>query len=340
MTDTLDFMGSLQKMMVEEKGISESTAVQYIQTLKSLNGGNAFKNLAFLRKTDEVAKNISTLAPTTQYAYNSVAASVLQMINKPAYKKAYNHYKELTARENAPEKSDVKTETQQENWVDWEDVKKKMSWLNESVSSFALTKGKPLDAKQFDLFLKYIVLSLFTEIQPRRNQDYMKMMIVWKAPQEIVGGEPMNFYEVGTQRFIFNVYKTAKTHGQQVVDVPEALQERLAKWLQIHPGLGGKKMGPRSKVVVPLLVKSDNTPFTKVNSLTRVLNQIFGKNVGSSMLRHSYLTAKYGDKKMAAKKDREEMEADAKAMGHSVATQQNEYVKLDKAERTSGAPTA
>jgi hypothetical protein len=58
---------------------------------------------------------------------------------------------------------------------------------------------------------------------------------------------------------------------------------------------------------------------TAVNSITRILNKIFGKKVGSSMLRHIFLSDKYGEVKG-------EMADDAKAMGHSVDEQQNTYV--------------
>jgi hypothetical protein len=46
---------------------------------------------------------------------------------------------------------------------------------------------------------------------------------------------------------------------------------------------------------------------------------VFGKSVGSSLLRHIYL-GKYSGV-------REEMKEDAKMMSHSVEVQQNNYVK-------------
>jgi hypothetical protein len=49
-----------------------------------------------------------------------------------------------------------------------------------------------------------------------------------------------------------------------------------------------------------------------------MLNKVFGKKVGSSMLRHIYLSGKYGN-------ELEEMKKDAEAMGHSV-SQQKEYI--------------
>jgi hypothetical protein len=69
------------------------------------------------------------------------------------------------------------------------------------------------------------------------------------------------------------------------------------------------------------LVHYDGSPFIAINSITRVLNRIFGKNVGSSMLRHIYLSSKYGDVK-------NEQAKDSKAMSHSIGMQKD-YIKTD-----------
>jgi len=67
-----------------------------------------------------------------------------------------------------------------------------------------------------------------------------------------------------------------------------------------------------------LLVNNDGSSLPSVNSMTRLLNRALGKNIGSSMLRHIYLTSKYKDVK-------NEMKDDAKDMAHSV-SQQKDYV--------------
>jgi len=54
--------------------------------------------------------------------------------------------------------------------------------------------------------------------------------------------------------------------------------------------------------------------------ITRILNKIFGKKIGSSMLRNMYLTNKYGDMV-------EELKEDTKDMSTSVGTALNKYIK-------------
>jgi hypothetical protein len=67
------------------------------------------------------------------------------------------------------------------------------------------------------------------------------------------------------------------------------------------------------------LVYQDGRPLESVNAITRILNRIFGKSVGATMLRHIYLSSKY---------DVEEMNKDAEIMAHSSSTQ-HDYMKAE-----------
>ena len=102
-----------------------------------------------------------------------------------------------------------------------------------------------------------------------------------------------------------------------VEEIPDELFSIILHYFKHHPLLG-KKVTIRTNV--PFLVYQNGEPLSQVNAITRILNKIFGKKVGSSLLRAIYLTSKYGDVK-------KEMKDDAKAMSHSVQTQQTTYVK-------------
>ena len=73
---------------------------------------------------------------------------------------------------------------------------------------------------------------------------------------------------------------------------------------------------------VPFLVNFNGSPLDKVNSITRILNKTFGKAIGSSMLRHIFLTGKFGPVL-------EEQKKIAGNMAHSV-EQQKDYIKVPK----------
>ena len=65
-------------------------------------------------------------------------------------------------------------------------------------------------------------------------------------------------------------------------------------------------------------------PLKNVNSMTLLLNSIFEKNIGSSMLRHIYLSDRFGDYLPKLK----EMQEVSKKMSHS-SNMQQEYIKKD-----------
>ena len=73
---------------------------------------------------------------------------------------------------------------------------------------------------------------------------------------------------------------------------------------------------------VPFLVSIDGDEFKNSNEITRVLNKIFNKKIGSSMLRNIYLTSKYSN-------NLKDLNLDAQEMGTSANTIQNQYIKLD-----------
>jgi hypothetical protein len=319
-----EYMLQLVKELLDTKKITESSANAYIKSLYMLNGKVPFKTLTFLKKTDDVDAKISEYADNTQKSIYSAVVSVLSLFkDKPTYKKVYSHYydkmmgKSKQMKEDGAESSE-KTEKQKENWVDWGEVQKRSSELREVVSKF----GKVVSPEQFEKLLHYVVLSLYTDIQPRRNQDYMDMWVVSKKSVEALPKDKNYLIVDGKtpKQFVFNKFKTSKTYGQQVFDIPESLASILSLYLKHHPLVKGSK----SKTTeYKFLVSADGTPLVAPNTITRILNKIFGKRIGSSMMRHIFLSSKY---------DIGEMEKDANAMGHSV-SEQKKYMKKDDGDK-------
>lgn len=307
-----EFMLNLAKELQDKRNIAESTATQYLQTLFKLNGSQPFNNLAWTKKTDAVQSIIDTYSKSTQSNQYMVLSSALSLFSsKPTYKAAHNHWREKMMeakkeREEMP--AHQKSEKQEENWLTWDDVLQKKNQLWAELQD--TVKNKTLTPAQYEKLIQYVVVSLYTDIPPRRN-EYTDMYVVKKWNESF--DKSKNYYDLATHKFIFNKYKTQKSYGTQVVDVPEVLQATLSVYFRHHPLAKNK---PKE---FKLLVKQDGSDFNTINSITRILNKTFGKKVGSSMLRHFYLSSKYGD----ATKD---MEDDAAAMGHSTAVQKA-YIK-------------
>jgi len=311
-----EFMLQLHKRLCEKtygdppRTLSSTTADAYLKTLFNLNGKKAFKNLTFLKKTDDIMAKLADYADSTKKTLIATITSVLSLEkDKAGYKKAYKfYYDKMMEKTSEAKKEDtsVKTETQKENWLSWEDVVKKQEELFKIVSEHSSQKY-PLTPTQFHTLLSYIILSLYVDVAPRRNQDYLNMYVFNATKKDKVDLLPKdkNYLIVSgkfPRQFIFNVYKTSKTYGQQQVNIPSQLGTMIKYYLS--------RVGDKSKEYKFL-------PIDKDNAITRLLNKVFGKNVGSSMLRHIYLSHKYNV---------DDMNEDAKNMGHST-TEQRAYMK-------------
>lgn len=306
------FMMELHRTLVKDRELAEQSASQYIRSLYSLNNNRAFTNLAWLKNKDAVERRLADFAESTQKTLLSVIVSVLSLVkSKPTYKRIHAHYYNqmmTKSKEQNSKDTSEKTDKQEKNWLDWDVVLAHRERLREETEDYPTENLTP---GQWQNVLSYMILSLFTEFDPRRNQDYQLMDVV-KDPKKATD-KNKNYLTLNKPRqFLFHKYKTAKTHGTQTFPVPDSLYGVLDFYLARHPG--HSKSGS-----FPLLVSHDGSPLTAVNAITRSLNRIFGTNVGSSMLRHIYLSNKY---------DVKEMNDTAEKMGHTGAVQRT-YLKAD-----------
>lgn len=327
--ETTEFMLNLEKELMKTRKVAESTAHAYIKSLYALNKKKPFKNLTFLKKVSEVESVIAEYAESTQRGLLATITSVLSMYkDKAGYKKVFQHYHDKMM-ERVEEKREeekegvVKTDKQTENWLSWDEIQSRKGELK---GGLVPGNKRTVDATEYDKLLQYVVLSLYTEVQPRRNQDYLDMYIVKKWNDKMP--KDKNYLDIAGKRFIYEKYKTSKKYKTQMEDIPPALWDTLQLFFKYHPlwkGDAKRKADP-----VKLLVAADGTPLTAVNAITRLLNKVFGKKVGSSMIRHIFLTDKYKD-------TLEDMKRDAEAMGHST-LQQREYVLANQKEVPPPSP--
>jgi hypothetical protein len=304
------FMLDLHSRLMKEREISESSASQYIKSLYSLNNQRSFTNLTWLKNKSSILARLGEFALNTQKSILGCIVSVLSLYkSSSSYKKIYTYwYNEMQSKRNIGPDTSVKSEKQEENWLDWDVVLSHRNRLAEECTNYE--KLKDLTPGQYENLLHFLVISLFTDIPPRRNQDYQFMMVVKKLNGK--EDRQLNYLCLDSKQFVFNKYKTAKTHGQQVFDIPDTLMDVINLYLKFNPL-------NRSKSFY-FLVQYNGTPILVVNGVTRILNKIFGKNVGASMLRHIYLSNKYNI---------DEMEDDAEAMAHGL-NMQRDYLKSEQ----------
>jgi integrase len=268
--------------------------------LKNLNDKREIRNFKFLEKPKKILEKIKDYKLTTQRNILIAIVSVLKNLGNDLYKSYYDLMIEYNKKIEDGNKNNEKTETQKNNWMEFKDVENKFNELKSKLKG-----SSNISENMYDNYLNAVVLGLYVLTPPRRNKDYL-LMKVSKDGKNM--NDKYNWLDIKKKQFIFNNYKTDKTYGQQIVDIPTELFELIKKYLKY------KKDGDNY-----LLVKFNGNKLTSDNSITRLLNKIFGKNISSSMLRHIYLTNRFKDVN-------KEMQDTALKMGHSV-FQQKDYIK-------------
>ena len=136
-----------------------------------------------------------------------------------------------------------------------------------------------------------------------------------------------NYLDLSKKDFVFNSYKTSSKYGTQRIAITDDLWKVLSKYFKHHKLVGIRKLNKQFVLNSNddndmFLISRNGSALDKVNSITRILNKVFDKAIGSSMLRHIYLTGKYGEVL-------ENQTKDASDMAHSEAMQKD-YIKKPK----------
>ena len=196
-------------------------------------------------------------------------------------------------------KEQKKTKKQEEGWMTQEEIKTIYDGLFEKVN---LMFRKKLIA-DYPTIVNFILLGALggvSGVVPRRSMDYTELKIKnYNPPTD-------NYYKKG--KFYFNVYKTSKDYGLQTLDVKESAPEFnkiLEKWASCCPS-------------DYMLFSTSGKKLTS-SQVTRYLHGILGKTISCDILRHIYLTDRYG-------KINAEMQKTSQEMGHSMG-EQNLYIK-------------
>ena len=305
---------------LKDRGLTDSSIRLYLRNLEKLNDDLPLKNLKFLDNPENIIEKLKEYKPNTMRGYFISIVATLSCLKDDSKKnkKLYDQYYKLMidkAKEIKETPTEEMNDAQKDNWLSWDEIKAKFEELKTKVNSFI--NNKEINNHQYNILLSYIVLGLYFYNPPRRNKDYQMMNIV-KNYSDVLPID-RNYLSLDDGEFIFNVFKTSKKEGQVKVKINDDLKTAITQYIKFHPLIKGKKLAKTSNI--PFLVYFDGKELDKVNSITRILNKVFDKKIGSSMLRHIFLTDKYGD-------EMKEKQKDSVAMGHSLETQ-TAYIKND-----------
>jgi integrase len=274
----------------------------YLIKLRILNNNNPFDNLAFLKQKMAIKQKLQDIKnDNTRKSYVASIVAILNRQKGKVWEDLNKYYKAIFLKERsifAEKKPSEKSETQEKNWLTWDEVMAIFNKLKEKADE--VEKKPRLSNADRKTMEHYMILALYVLQPPRRNDWYY--MVLGKGDDD-----KKNYVDMKGGKYYFNNFKTAKS-GKEVIDIPEEIIPCLKTYISKMNLTEGD-----------YLLFPDDENRGNSNRMTKSLNSIMGKKVGASMLRHIYLSHKYG-------KVMKDQEQDAEFMAHSVAMQKD-YVK-------------
>ena len=250
--------------------LSPSSLTTYTSILKSLYR-KVFDDTDYdMEKFSEPKKVLEVLKDVAFNKRKTILSALVIITDK-------KEYRELMGDDIRSYNTDIskqeKSETQEANWIEPTDVANVFTELKRNADLIYKKSHKtPSDIQQIQ---NYIIIALLGGIfiSPRRAKDFCDFKI------KNMDTDKDNY--IDKKKMVFNSYKTAKTYGKQEIALPPALKTILTKWFSVNP-------------TDYLLFDTNMNPMTAVK-LNQRINRIFDKKVGVNILRHSYLTDKFGE---------------------------------------------
>lgn len=293
-----------------QEGRSPNTVKTYMSALRTLNGKKVFTSLDFLKNIEVIEGIIKPYS--LSYRRTMVVSILTALENVEGFNKEFVHYTTLF---NAIlEENPVvgMTEKQRENHIEWTEVLERKAQFKKQMKT------------NEDITPLYFLMSLYTDLPPRRSLDYTNCFIVRDYTSNNKPSEESdenqfrhNYLSLKEQKLIFNDYKTWHVYGRQEMDFSDNIEFKKA--LKIYLKYRGINLRTIRVGELHPLVVSDKMEFIDTQSkLTKLFYKMFdGRHFSTTMLRHSYITHEFGDQF-------EKMEYVADAMGHS-SSQQRKY---------------
>ena len=286
--------------------LSQSSVNTYVSLIRRL-----FKNV--FPKDDDIDtdKLISHKEEVVEYLKNTLkpkgratmlAAIVVVTDKDEAYRDMM--MKDLKDKSIETDKQEM-TDKQRANWLTQDAIRERLDELKHE-STYILKKANKTTS-DLQRLQSYIILNLYGGqlIAPRRALDFTAMRI-----HGDIDTDKDNYIDYKNKRFVFNQFKTVRSHGQESLAIPTALMNILKKWVEANPH-------------DYLLIDGKGNSLDSV-TLNQRINKIFPdkKNIGVNGFRKVYLTHKFGD----TIKTNKELASTMKEMGSS-ANVASSYIK-------------
>jgi hypothetical protein len=298
----------LCKLMLDKRGIRESSCRTYISALKKVYAATGadgkIENWKWLKDYSKVMEAIEKQEKLTSKKNKLTAVLVALSVQKKKDTQLIDRYQKKLAKWNDQYMDELerqkKTKTQRDNWLSYKELVKTSNELMEKVKEFKTEKK--LTRKEFDILQQLVVIRTYLEF-PLRN-DFADMPVIKKIDYNKLSDDQKkhNYLLIGAdgkKAFILTQYKNSKFLGEKRFDVPKPLNSIINLWLK-HNTSGWFLVQIRTP-----------TKAMNPNLLTKYLNKIFkkyNKKISSSMIRHIVISHQMKDEPTIKEKQQKEIE--------------------------------
>jgi hypothetical protein len=287
-------MSITETLQKNRPNLSASSLKTYSSVLRNLQKNMKGEGLEWF--SENVTSILDYLKEKTAQTKKTSLSALFVLTKEQRYKDVMVQVMKLV---NETDKSQKKNDKQDKNWMSVKEIQDIYDPLLVKIKKMLSNKSILNESTMMEFLLVSFLGGVVKDLPPRRSQDYTELKI------RNYDTKKDNYYKSG--KFYFNVYKTAKSYGEQVIQVPKELDVILKKWIKMNTN--------------DYMLYSTNGNKLSSPQISRILNKVFDKNVSTSMLRHIYLTNIYKDLPAL-----EKMEELSSQMGHSL-LQGLEYVK-------------
>jgi hypothetical protein len=311
-------MSLVKRELMEKRGNTLITATQTIASLRILNDGKDFRSLLFLTDVPAVVAKLADKTDETQKTYYGRVLAALRVMGERRYSRSIRAYTELFEGKKTTleklKKEGTKTAKEKENWMSWPKVLEMHEAMSLIVKGLMETmKERDLTESEYRTVMAHLAMSLYVLMPPRRTTDYLKM---WVCEERLLNNKERNYYIRKEGKMYFNNYKTAKTYGQQVVDVPERLRDIIDAAMKCTETWRRSRGRART---MPMFCDYEGIHKPAPHTMTLLLNHAFGgKRIASTQLRRIYVSHLYGEEIL-------KMSTEAAAMAHDIGTHLRYY---------------
>jgi hypothetical protein len=202
------------------------------------------------------------------------------------------------------------SERQKDNWVSQKEIDAKVVELREALPTKINTYPK---YKQLTIYLTWLIHSIL----PLRNDlAITKIYNQQDKPKQL--DDEINYLIIGGNKpvLILNRYKTAKTYGQKILDLPKAISDELQKYYD--------ELTAFSEEHWFITRSGEDKPLSLQTFISRFQSVFPGRKVGTSIVRQSAVSELY---KVSPEQYLKEQQL-ANIMLHSMSTARLKYAKV------------